>query len=473
MKHILIFFTDQLRFDAVGAYGNPEVQTPALDALADDSIVFEHCITPSPVCVPARLSLFSGQYPARTGCSSNSLQTAYHGDGFYAEITKQGYQSCCVGKMHHTLDLYGRMGFEKRLSQEGTPNPKDDYAVYIREKYPYIFDYHGMRSEMYYVPQISPLPPYDHPSQWVGDRTIDYIRECDPEKPMLLMSSFYHPHPPYSPPAPWNKLYREDPSAPYMPDLKDLEDCWELITDRHSCRRLMLSGQDVLRMKNFYYACVSFVDYQVGRVIDALKEKGMYDDTLILFTSDHGDMQGDFGAFGKRTMMDPACHVPFILHVPGHGHEVRSDVCSLVDVAPTLLSYAGIPYDPGEYDGIDLLREKRREYVFSQYESGKNGVYMVTDGAAKLAYNAQSGRYFFFDGIPEKRNTYSAEDPRIRKMKELLDDYRLSDTAVPDESRSLEPKPRKRHPHYTVRFDQVLYHDEEAAAIPEGYHIDL
>ena len=107
MKHLLILFTDQQRYDTIAAFGNPQIQTPHLDALAKDSVVFERCITPSPVCVPARLSMLSGQYPARTGCNNNNTDRAYNGAGFYGRITAQGYQSCCVGKMHNLWDVYG------------------------------------------------------------------------------------------------------------------------------------------------------------------------------------------------------------------------------------------------------------------------------------------------------------------------------------------------------------------------------
>lgn len=471
MKNILIIFTDQQRFDTIGAFGNPSIQTPNLDALAAESVIFNHCFTPSPVCVPARLSMLSGQYPARTGCNNNNDKMVYQGDGFYASFTKHGWQNCCVGKMHYFTDRYGSLGFEKRCTQEEMADPKDDYMNYIRKKYPHVFDINGMRSEMYYVPQISPYAPVDHPTHWVGDRSIEFIEKCDSERPMFLVSSFIHPHPPYCPPAPWNKLYREDPPAPYCPDKEAFEDYQELIWDRHSLKRLMLSEQDVLRMKNYYYACVSFVDYQVGRIVDALKRKGMYEDTLILFSSDHGDLLGDFGACGKRCMMDPVCHIPFMVRYPGEKHQFRDDVCSLTDVAPTLLKFAGIPYDPAEFDGIDLFGPNRHEYVFSQYACGEKGTYMVTDGRNKLIYNSMTGRYFYFDTIPEKRNTYSEENAGAQKLKLILDAYRESDAGIPGSSGTNDPKVLP--PHYVGRMDHKYLHDLEMAAIPQGYHIDL
>ncbi len=475
MKHILIMFTDQMRYDAIGALGNPAMQTPNLDALVKDSVVFCNCVTPSPVCVPARHSLYAGQYCARTGCNNNNSETQYKGSGFYSRITEAGYQSCCVGKMHHEIDPYGLMGFERRLSQEEFSDARDDYTKFILENYPHVYDYHGMRSEMYYVPQISPLPAKDHPTQWIGDRSVEYIEGCDPNKPMFLFTSFIHPHPPFCPPAPWNKLYREDPPAPHCPPKEELEDYWEILGDRCSLRRLMMSDQDVLRMKNFYYACISFMDYQVGRIVKALKDKGMYEDTLILFTSDHGDMMGDYQVTGKRTMMDSSCRTPFICHYPGMAHEERHDICSLVDVAPTLLSYAGAGYDPAEFDGIDLFGGGRHDHVYSQYGCGEDGTYMVTDGVNKLVHRMKSGRYFYFRTEETERdgkNLYDPENPEVKKLKELLDAYQMSDVNKSKNSETREPA-TKTHPHYVSRIDHTLRHDQEAAEIPEGYAIDL
>lgn len=472
VKHILILFTDQQRWDTISAFGNSCIQTPNLDALAGDSVIFENCITPSPVCVPARLSMFAGQYPARTGCNNNNSQNVYSGKGFYSLLTGKGYRSCCVGKMHHLMDPYGLMGFEKRYTQEEMSAPEDDYTKYILKNYPWVFDYHGMRSEMYYVPQISQLPPRAHPTQWVGDRSVEYIQACDPKEPMLLMTSFVHPHPPFAPPAPWHKLYRKDPPDVFCPPDDKLEDFWELIGDRCSCERLMMSRQDVLRMKNYYYACVSFVDYQVGRIIQKLKEKDMYQNTLILFASDHGDMMGDYKAVGKRSMVDSSCHIPFMIKYPGHQPSVRKDICSLIDVAPTLLSYAGVPYEEGEYDGLDLFGEGQHDFVYSQHGCGKNGTYMVTDGERKLVYSEAAKRYYYFEQIPEIENVYSPNNPKVVEMKKYLDDYRKSDKNKESESKTYENYTLF-HPHYPGRMDHMMRHDEEAAAIPSEYEIDL
>ncbi len=473
MKHILILFTDQQRYDTIGANGNPAIQTPCLDALAAESVVFDRCYTPSPVCIPARLSLLAGRYPARTGCNNNNTDLCYKEEGLYARLTGAGYRSAAVGKLHYIWDPYGPVGFERRISQEELADPADDYWTFVRRKYPHIFDAHGMRSEMYYVPQISQLPPEDHPTNWIGSRSVEVIEGHDPSEPLFLFSSFIHPHPPYCPPSPWQKLYREDPPAPYVPEDDAMAEFRALIGERCSMDRLEISPQDILRTKNFYYACVSFVDHQIGRIIDALKRKGMYGDTLIVFASDHGDMMGDFNSIGKRTMVDSSCHVPLLIRCPGAKPGRRADVCSLVDLAPTLLRYAGIAYGPAEFDGTDLFgTPAENRVVFSQHACGSKGTYMVTDGTRKLIYKAANETYYYFDRVPEDRNRYDADDPDVRGLKERLDRYRESDVNRANDSATYEPVTRK-HPHYPGRMDMHALRDEERAAIPEGYEIDL
>ena len=472
MKNIVVLFTDQQRYDTISAFGNPSIQTPNLDQLARESVIFERCITPSPVCVPARMSLMAGQYPARTGNNNNNSDLSYAGDGFYSRLTGAGYDSCAIGKLHNLWDPYGPTGFAVRHSQEEMPDIKDEYAAYIRGKYPHVFDLHGMRSEMYYMPQISQLPPEDHPTQWVGDCSVEYILNHDESKPLFLFSSFIHPHPPYCPPSPWQKLYREDPPEPYVPPESEKEEFKQMIGVRCSCERLQMSRQDVLRSKNFYYACVSFVDYQVGRIVNALKEKGIYDDTLIVFASDHGDMMGDFDSIGKRTMVDSSCHVPLMVRYPGKTSCRIASPSSLVDIAPTLLAYAGIEYSDNEFDGIDLFGDNCRKYVYSQHACGCNGTYMITDGKQKLIYKAAEDKYYFFKTVPEERNEFNLSDESCAEMKVLLDSYRASDCNHAHDSKTYE-KYSKTHPHYPGRMDQSLYHSEEMQAIPAGYTIDL
>ncbi len=471
-KHVLLFISDQCRADAIGGYGNPDAQTPALDALCADSLVYTRAVTPSPVCVPARLCMLAGQYANRTGNSNNNPKLLYDGNGVYHELTQGGFESCCIGKMHHVWDRYGSMGFNKRHTQEELAEPEDDYTQYIMNSpYKNVFDYNGQRSEMYYVPQVSQLPAEAHPTQWIGDRSVEYIENFDENKDMFLVSSFIHPHPPFCPPAPWNKLFRENVlPAPYVP--KETPELKHLLHKAFDSENLGLSAKDTLRLKNFYYASLSFVDYQIGRIVKALKDKGMYDDTLILFVSDHGECLGDYNNMGKRTMLDSAARIPFIMKVPGMAHELRDDVVSLVDVAPTLLSWAGIDYDKSEFDGVDILHEEH-EVVYSQYECKKKGVYMVAGKKDKLIYHAPKDRYHYFDSLPEHEDKYSEGGERVEYLKSLLDDYMSRERGEVVKKTQAEKDAPKYNYFGVGRIDHVVRKAEEAARIPEGYHIDL
>ena len=475
MKNLLFIFTDQLRYDAIGANGNPYIQTPALDALAADSVVFDYCLTPSPVCVPARLSMLSGRYCARTGCNANNKNAAYTGNGVYASLTEAGLHSCCVGKMHNSRDLYGKMGFDSRFTQEEMSNPLDDYTQWLcASPYKNVFDYNGQRSEMYYVPQVAQLPAEAHPTQWVGDRSVEYLENLKEGEPFFLFSSFIHPHPPFCPPAPWNKLYRrESIPAPFIPE--NYKDYKCMMTPTFDCDNLGVTEKAAKRLKNYYYACVSFVDYQVSRIIKTLKDRGLYDDTIIVFSSDHGEFLGDYSGFGKRSMLNPAAHVPLMMKIPGKTPCRRDDVVSLVDIAPTLMALEGLPYDKDEYDGIDVFAEKH-DFVYSQYSNRYNGSYMIAGRDDKLIYVCEEEKYFYFNEIPEKDNLYDPENPRIAEMQRLLEAHIAGDIGVLPKKKVKTGgvlNPKKIKDFGAAWMDHLKRHDEEKARIPEGYTIDL
>lgn len=471
--NILILFTDQQRRDTIHELGNERIITPALDEIAREAVVFDNCFTPAPVCVPARFSMYSGLYPGHTGCCNNNGANVYEGSGFYDAITKSGYESCCVGKMHHVVDSYGLMGFSERHTQEELSYEQDDYTNFIRNSpYKNVFDYNGQRSEMYYIPQISQLPIEAHPTQWVGDRSVEFIEKAEGDKPLFLMASFIHPHPPFAPPAPWNKMYRTESEDPYMP--ADRAEFEPFMSDRFTKEKIGISRQDLTLLRNYYYSCISFVDYQISRIIKALKDKGLYDNTVIMFSTDHGEMLGDFGTMGKRSMLDGAAHIPFMLRVPGIKAGHRDDVCSLVDVAPTLMKLAGADFDKDGIDGVDLFGGETHTEVYSQYSTGKKGAYMVATDRDKLVYHGGTGRYFYFDTIPEDTNKYDESNPRVMELKALLDKYMSGDRSNADFAATAdEVSGVNKMPYGPKRCDHLLRQAEELARMPAGYPIDL
>ncbi len=470
--NILFLFADQQRFDTIHALGNHRICTPALDEIAREATVFDHCMTPAPVCVPARFSMYSGRYPANSGCCNNNYGSSYQGEGFYAEFTRQGYQTCAVGKMHHTLDLYGPMGFEQRFTQEEMADPADDYTKFITSgPYRNVFDYNGVRSEMYYVPQVSQLPAEVHPTQWVGDNSIEFLKHRDRERPFFLVSSFIHPHPPFAPPAPWNKMYRTVSEDPYLPE--DPEAFAPFLSDRFVLDSIGISRQDLSLLKNAYYSCISFVDYQISRILQELKDQGIYDDTIILFSSDHGEMLGDFGTMGKRSMLDGAVRIPFMIRQPGGQLVHRQDVCSLVDVPPTLMKLAGLEQKDQEMDGIDLFGGETHAVVYSQFSTGKTGVYMVASNRDKLIWSGPQQKYYYFNTSPEDADRYDPADPRVMELQALLDAYIAQDKCQDGGGSADFNSGKSRFPYGPKRGDHLNRRAEELARMPEGYQIDI
>ncbi len=397
--NILHIFTDMQRSDTIAALGNTSIKTPNLDRLCRDGVAFTSAYSPSPVCISARCSMIYGQYPHNTGCYEN---TAMPGDGrqtLMDVLVDSGYRTHGIGKCHFSPERYSLRGFhEREVQEEGgavmTDLAANPYLKYLHDLgYDHICEAYGVRGEMYYVPQPSQVPAAHHPSQWVGDRSIDYIgKSASRHEPWYLFSSFIHPHPPFTPPNPWHKLYRPTMMPlPLMPD--NSESLLTFVNHVQNRYKYRDQGRDlnlIRAIKAYYYACISFVDYQVGRIITALEESGQMDNTLVVFTSDHGEFMGDYGCWGKRSMHDASARIPMIVRMPGvfeGGQEISAPV-SLVDLAPTFSVLAGGSFESHAPDGLDLQGVVSggtgRKYVFSQL-AVSSGLSAKTEGGARCS----------------------------------------------------------------------------------------
>jgi choline-sulfatase len=432
--NILHLFTDQQRFDTIAALGNPFIRTPNLDRLVREGSVFSRAYSPSPECVPARASMITGWYPGRTRCYSN--EQAMPGEDtptLMSGLRDAGYRTHGIGKCHFTPDSYALRGFETRASQEELPadRSRDDYAKWLMETgREWVLEPHGVRGEMYYVPQPSVISEEAHPTRWVADRAVEFIREQqDSERPWYLYTSFIHPHPPFAPPIPWHKLYRApDMPLPLMPEnLDDLLCFINHFQNRYKYRDRGLDVNLIRCLRAYYHACITFIDAQIGNIIAVLEASGQWDNTLVLFGSDHGEYLGDYGCFGKRGFHDVAARIPLIVRWPdGALAGTRCErPASLVDLAPTFLEAAGVPFSERDFDGVSLrglaAGESGRECVFSQYNCRENGLYMAVNEKSKYAYSAPDGREYCFDfesDPSECRNL--AGDPNVQKSFEAM-----------------------------------------------------
>ena len=425
--NVLLLFTDQQRFDTIHALGNPVIRTPNLDRLCREGVAFTSAYTPCPVCVPARACMHYGRHPCAIGCCDNP--DAYPETASFMQIlTEAGYRTHGIGKCHFKPDRDALRGFQSREVQEEAPAVGDqqDYMQFLRKAgYDSQIEPSGVRGELYYIPQLSSLPQEVHPTQWVGERSVAFIEENrDAAAPWFLFSSYIHPHPPFSPPSPWHKLYRAD----LMPDPVIPED-WEFLQtpinraqNRYKIRDDGWNRHLARCIKAYYYACISFVDYQVGRILQALESTGQLDNTLILFAADHGELLGDCRCFGKRSMHDGSMRIPLLARLPDRFEGgLRCDTpASLIDIAPTIFGAADIPLASMPLDGEDLKRladgSSSRDTVFAQWQRGKKSIYTAVDQKWKYTYSAGDDREYLFDRVrdPLERRSVAAH-PHHRK----------------------------------------------------------
>lgn len=384
-QNILHIFVDQMRFDAIHALGNSVIKTPNLDKLVGSGVSFTNAYTPSPVCIAARCSMIYGQYPMNTGTYENSPMPTDDRESFMKALSNAGYLTYGIGKCHFSPDSEELRGFDFRERQEeltNLPLEKEPYLALLKEKgFDHVCEPHGIRGEMYYTPQPSQLPEHLHPSTWIRERTQAFIEDHkDSDKPWYLFSSFIHPHPPFTPPNPWHKIYRSAlMPLPLVPENVDaLHTYVNKCQNRYKYKDQGIDLNLIRSIKAYYYACISFIDYQVGEIIDTLEKCNQRDNTLIVFTADHGEHLGDYNCFGKRSFHDTSAKIPMILSMPNRfeGGKICDTPVSLIDLAPTFLNLAGGTINSHLLDGVDmydiLTSQSDRSLVFGQLAYYRN-----------------------------------------------------------------------------------------------------
>lgn len=484
-KNILLIFTDQQRYDTIEALGNNIIKTPALNSMVKEGISFTRAYTPCPVCVPARYSMHTGQMPHRVDCLINERMP----DGrksFMEILSANGYQTHGTGKMHFAFEGKSEdtpWGFESRDYSEECGADDHFKKFLIENGYGHVYDPHGVRSEMYYVPQPSQLPARLHNTTWVADRSIEFLEERDKNRPFMLMTSFIKPHPPFESPTPWNKLYRgpEMPLPKRPQDSNNLVTYWNRFQNRYKHRDQGIDDSLVRNMKAAYYSAISFVDYNIGRLMEYMKQNNLYEDTLIIFASDHGEMLGDYNCVGKRCFFDSAARVPMIMI---HPDMPKGELCdtpvSLVDILPTLLEYAGIKEEE-DYSGESLADiaagSVDRDMVFGQFNRNEYATFMAVTKEWKYVYSAPDNKEWLYDLVSDPGETRNcANNPmyvhHTKRMKQGLIEYLKKDGYL----NPIDGDDWKRYPKKEMPDDpdmNLLFQDTEES-IPQipGYERD-
>lgn len=366
--NILLIYTDQQRWDAMKANGNADVQTPNLERLAREGVNFDHFFVQNPVCMPSRVSFLTGQYPSTLGITHMGVPVPEDFVTLPKLLHNSGYHSANIGKLHFLPhanrdhnDVHPSYGFDHLEISDEPGCYEDAYRAWVRREAPDQLDHislglpplaeqwhriMGIADGIAHPDERFPKHPiafrgadnYTH-TAWVANRAIQYMAERLREgRPFLCVAGIYSPHSPWVAPRRFLDIYNPDdlalPSFPPEVDAKR--------GDGHfGDRELRLARQG-------YYGMVSEVDHHVGRLLNALDQWGIADETIVVFTSDHGEWLGEHLRYGKGYPgHDCVSRVPLLMRVPGTtpGRRV-SDLVEGVDVLPTLLDACGIPAPP-------------------------------------------------------------------------------------------------------------------------------
>lgn len=362
-KNILFFMTDQFLWNALGYVGHPIVKTPNLDRLAAKSFNFPNTYCASPVCVPARISLFCGQYAHKHGQATN-LQVKQGTPMFIDTLNDNGYHTAAIGKLHlkpieretkrfQTLKLHdgysqkGSSAYAEYLEQEKPEYaPTDMHAFPVEEKEGVIFGeniYNNKKFEAI-IYGTSKVPSEYFYTQWMSDESIKFLESHNKEKPFFLFSSFIGPHSPFVVPEPYSTMYK--PEDVILPGT--IEEDLSLKPKSQDFRRNMwgmgtVNEQQLRKITALYYGHITLIDEHIGRILDKLDETGLADNTLIAFSADHGELLGSHGQFYKGNMYDEATRIPLLIHDPAKNSFQFDEFVSQIDIMPTLLELADIP----------------------------------------------------------------------------------------------------------------------------------
>lgn len=418
--NIIFIMPDQLRHDFLSCYGADFIDTPHIDALGQQGIRYNQAYSEHPVCVPARASLLTGMNAIKNGVLNNSqyLRTDYQSCGLHTWpelLSEQGYYTVGTGKMHF-YPWEKRFGFDHRIIAEDKlwGFIEDDYyhhlnaAGYSKRAFAEVPEYHQN-----HMACISPLPWEYNCDHFVGHESARWIEAYEGEAPFAMMVGFPGPHSPYDPAAEYARFNLEDMPEPIAGDADDTnlmrasrrarstasQKSWYAVqNDQPPTREIHL-------LQRAYYAgLIAQIDLEVGRIVAALAQKGVLDNTVIIFSSDHGDYLGDHGLTGKGSYYEAACHVPMLVRHPGlQGGTVSDDLVTLSDVTATIVGLSGrqIPsyMDARPLTGLGL-DEAKREHIFGALRNG----WMLYDGEWKLCKYPQGAHLFNLQQDPSEQH---------------------------------------------------------------------
>ncbi len=398
--NILWYCTDQQRFDTIGALGNPHAQTPTMDRLVREGVAFTHAYCQSPICTPSRASFLTGLYPTRVHCTRNGNESFPDWPPLITkQIAESGYECGLIGKFHLTSAGHRT---EPRLD-DGYSYWKFSHAP--RDDWPHGHDYAewvSAQGEDLDSLRNSPdrVPTELHQTTWASEMAIDFINQPR-QQPWLLSVNVYDPHPPFIPPRSY--FERFDPSTLPGPHFRPSD-----LDQQAKFKNIDFQGsvqtpdqRDACTIQAQYYAMIAQIDDQLARVMQVLEVTGQADNTVIIFTSDHGESLGDHGLLEKGCRFyEGLVRVPLIFHAPARFQQGLQShaLVELLDKTATIVELCGL--DPPEYQQgrslLPILRgesspDHHRDFVRCEYFDALDSHF--TGGSGTFATMYRNRRY--------------------------------------------------------------------------------
>lgn len=479
--NILLITSDQQHFGALGAT-NPRIRTPSLDRLCREGTRFDRAYCPNPTCTPSRASILTGMYPSQHGAWSLGTKLFEDVPKVSSMLAVAGYDTSLVGKAHfqplHSLpgmesiecqptlrDLdfwrgfhgpwYGFQHVETARMHGCEHHVGGHYALWMEER--------GLKDWDRYFDHFPPdqeemvrnranrcwaLPEEFHYTRWTGERTVAQLERAAHEKhPFFCWSSFHDPHPPYMVPSPWAGMYRPEDMVPgrLMPgehdrnplhfrmtqeQNPDFNALWQEEYGLHGAHSHLHDESELRKDLACYYGMISFMDREIGRILESLDRLGLASNTLVVFSSDHGHFLGQHGLVAKAIHhYEDLLRVPFLVRWPGHvpAGSTSAALQNLVDLAPTFLALAGLPV-PGAMTGVDQAATwaggpPARDHSITENHHGTRCCHMrsyVTARHKLTVYrDGGDGELFDLEDDPaEVRNLW--HDPASRELRARL-----------------------------------------------------
>ena len=425
--NILIVMADQMAPAFLPIYGHPLVRAPNMEALARDGIVFDSAYCASPLCAPSRASFMAGLLPSRTRVYDNAAEFGADIPTFAHGLRARGYRTILSGKMHFCGpdQLHG---FEQRLTTDIYPADFNWTPDWDRPEHRPSW-YHNMSSvrDAGLCVRSNQLD-FDDEAAFMAERAIfDIARSRDP-RPFLMVASFSHPHDPFAVPQHYWDLYRDEDIDMPAPGAA---------LDPHSLRLRHVCAMDaepvteaqVRAARHAYYGAIAYIDDLIGRLMGALRAAALAEDTIVVLTSDHGEMLGEHGLWYKMSFLEGSCRVPLVIASPGRfePRRVKASV-SLVDLMPTLVELSGanmqslaIPAD-GRSLAPHLRGAAGHDEAIGEYlaEGSIAPIVMIRRGAFKFIHSpADPDQLYDLAQDPGERQNFASDSARAELVAEF------------------------------------------------------